>query len=261
MVRNDLGKTRIGEVSYTKYGTKAIIIQYFGRNDIVIRFEDGFQHTCHTTYQRFKNGNIKNPYDKTVYGIGYVGVGKYKTQINGVNTKEYNCWFNMFTRCYDNENRTKSHMRYIGCEVCEEWHNFQVFAEWFSQNYYEMKDENVQIDKDILIKGNKLYSPKTCCFVPESLNKFFTKSNSSRGKFPIGVSKDEDRDCFVAVCTNKYGEYKENLFKRFSTFNEAFLCYKNFKEMCCVKMANYYKNVLTQKVYDALINYKVDITD
>ena len=93
MVRNDLGKTRIGEVSYTKYGTKAIIIQYFGRNDIVIRFEDGFQHTCHTTYHRFKNGNIKNPYDKTVYGIGYVGVGKYKTQINGVNTKEYNCWF------------------------------------------------------------------------------------------------------------------------------------------------------------------------
>lgn len=84
-------KDRTGEVSYTKYGTKATIIQYLGRNDIEIMFNDEFQHTMHTTYRRFKNGNIRNPYDRTVYGIGYVGVGKYKTQINGVNTKEYNC--------------------------------------------------------------------------------------------------------------------------------------------------------------------------
>ena len=81
---------RVGEVSYTKYGTKAIIIEYIGRSDIVVRFDDEFQYTYHTTYQRFKRGEIKNPYDKTVYGRGYVGVGKYKTKINGKNTKEYN---------------------------------------------------------------------------------------------------------------------------------------------------------------------------
>lgn len=258
---NDLKQMRIGEVSYTKYGTKAIIIEYFARDDIVIRFDDNFQYTYHTTYQRFKNGKIKNPYDRTAYGIGYVGVGKFKTQINGRNTKEYNCWFNMFTRCYDNANRTKSHMRYIGCEVCKEWHDFQVFAAWFWQNYFFLDGEDIELDKDILIKGNKLYSPETCCFVPESLNKFFTKSNFSRGKYPIGVSKDMERNCFVAVCTNKYGKVKEKLFKRFHNFEDAFLCYKDFKEKCCVQMAEYYKDILSNNVYNALIKYKVEITD
>ena len=255
-------KDRVGEVSYTKYGTKATIIQYFGRNNIKIKFNDDFGYVCNTTYKRFKDGNIKNPYDRTVYGIGYIGVGKYKTQINGENTKAYNCWFNMFTRCYDNENRTKSHMRYIGCKVCEEWHNFQTFAKWFEENYYEIESENIQIDKDILFKGNKLYSPKTCCFVPESINKLFTKSNSSRGKYPIGVSQDKERDCFVAVCTNKYGkDIKERLYKRFKTFKEAFECYKSFKEKCCLQMAEYYKTIIASNVYDALVNYKVEITD
>ena len=96
--------------------------------------------------------------------------------------------------------------------------------------------------------------------MPESLNKFFTKSNSSRGKFPVGVSKDIDRNCFV-VCTNKYGEVIEKLFRRFTNFEDAFLCYKEFKEKCCVHMAEYYKNVLSKNVYNALINYKVEITD
>ena len=186
---------------------------------------------------------------------------KNKTKENGKNTKAYNCWFNMFTRCYDNEHRTKSHIRYIGCTVCDEWHNYQNFAKWFNENYYESTNENIEIDKDILIKGNKIYSPQTCCFVPESINRFFTKSNSSRGKYPIGVSKDKDRGCFVAVCTNEYDGTKNTLYKRFQTFEEAFECYKEFKEKCCYQMAEHYKTIISNDVYNALINYKVEIFD
>ena len=252
---------RIGEVSYTKYGTPAIIIEYRGRNDITIKFLDNHEYVTNTTYHKFKNKNMKNPYDKTVYGIGYIGVGKYKTKENGKNTKVYNCWFNMFTRCYDNEHRTKSHIRYIGCTVCDEWHNYQNFAKWYDEHYYEITDENIEIDKDVLIKGNKIYAPDKCCFIPESINRFFTKSNSSRGKYPIGVSKDKDRNCFVAVCTNKYGCMKNTLYKRFQTFEEAFYCYKAFKEKCCHQMAEYYKSIISDDVYNALINYQVEIFD
>lgn len=252
---------RTGEVSYTKYGTEARIIKYFGRNDIVVQFQDNHKYEAHSTYKCFKEGILKNPYDRTMFGIGYIGVGKYNTKENGCNTKAYNCWANMFIRCYDNENRKKCHIRYVGCSVCEEWHNFQIFADWYYKNYFDSITEKTNIDKDILIKGNKIYSPETCCFVPESINVFFTKSNLSRGKYPIGVSEDKNRNCFVAACTNKYADIKKSIYKRFNTYEEAFICYKQFKENCCKEMAEYYKSLISQSVYEALMSYTVDIND
>lgn len=133
-----------------------------------------------------KMGNIKNTYLPTVYSIGYLGEGEFKPTFKGKRTKEYSTWQGMLQRCYD-EKFNNRHISYKKCEVCEEWHCFQNFAEWFYENYRPEIMQGWQLDKDILVKGNKIYSPETCCFLPQRINKLLTKNNRVRGEYPIGV--------------------------------------------------------------------------
>ena len=86
----------------------------------------------------------------------------------------------MLRRCYD-EKLHKKYPTYIDCKVCEEWLNFQNFAKWYYNNYYEIENEKICLDKDILHKGNKIYSPDNCVFVPNNINVLFVKSDKSRG--------------------------------------------------------------------------------
>jgi hypothetical protein len=124
---------------------------------------------------------------KRLHGVGYLGKGEYKSFENGKNTRQYMIWYSMINRCY-NEKYHKKLPTYKDCTVSEEWHNFQNFASWYDQNYYEVNGEKMALDKDILIKGNKVYSSETCIFVPQFINSLFTKCNAIRGEFPIGVS-------------------------------------------------------------------------
>jgi hypothetical protein len=121
-----------------------------------------------TTLQNIKNGQIKNPYHKSVYGIGYYGIGKYSARINNVKSEEYVKWFSMFFRCYDEKYHQK-HPTYIGCSVSSEFHNFQNFAEWYNRTKYECSYP-LELDKDFLYDGNRIYSPKTCCLLPKEIN-------------------------------------------------------------------------------------------
>lgn len=74
----------------------------------------------------------------------------------------------MMNRCYGDKHKY-SQYSYKGCTVCEEWHNYQNFAKWYEDNYYNCEEE-LELDKDIIIYGNKLYSPETCLFVPKLVN-------------------------------------------------------------------------------------------
>lgn len=182
-----------------------------------------------------------------IYEIGYIGQGKY----NSANRLPYSIWNDMFKRCYSKKyHSTKP--TYIDCSVAEEWLNFQNFAEWFEENYIE----GFQLDKDILVKGNKIYSSKTCCFVPVEINSLFTKSNKIRGIYPIGVRKNKNQiEAFLSInSTQKYlGVFK--------SVNEAFEAYKVAKESNIQKIAEKWKDKISDKVYQAMYNYKVEITD
>lgn len=112
-----------------------------------------------------RRGGVKDRLAPSVCGVGYVGEGRFKPSIDGKQTKIYSTWSSMITRCYNKNNQTRQ-PTYIGCSVCEEWHNFQNFAKWMNEMDYEGK----QLDKDIKIKGNKVYSPNTCMFVSHSEN-------------------------------------------------------------------------------------------
>ena len=111
----------------------------------------------------------------------------------------------------------------------------------------------MNLDKDILIKGNKIYSPETCIFVPKNINLLFVKSDAKRGDYPIGVNYNKRSGKFVARC----GEYGKRVnLGTFRTPEEAFNAYKNAKMDRICELANFYysKNAIKKEVYDNLIN-------
>ena len=169
----------------------------------------------------------------------------------------YNVWVSMIGRCYTTNTRPRD-KSYIGCEVCQDWLTYSNFYNWFydPHNGY-IKGHN--LDKDIISKGNKIYSPSTCCFIPQELNKVFTKRKSRRGEFPIGViiSKSGKYDSRIKI--NK----KDYYLGAYTTIEDAFNAYKNAKERHIRNVAEKYfqEGKITEKVYNALMKYEVEITD
>lgn len=234
-------------------GSMMCCVRYGGSNDVDVYFPRYNYLAEHITYGQFKSGSVKCPYEPTVFGYGYIGQGIYKTRENGKPTREYATWLNMLCRCYNTKFHEK-HETYKGCIVCEEWHNFQNFADWYNENYYEIPGEKTSLDKDIISKGNKIYSPKTCCFVPQSINTLFIKRDALRGDLPIGVSYNKQYKKYTASCNNKcLGKY--------DTPEEAFNSYKQFKEAFIKKVADQYKDLIPEKLYNAMYDYEVDIDD
>lgn len=170
-------KDRTGEKVYNKQGYKMWILKYESANNITIQFESGY--VVSSKYVNFITGNIKDPYSKSVYGVGYLGEGKYKASENGKNTKAYATWSSMLQRCYDKSNNHNLET-YKDCTVCGEWHNFQNFAKWYEENYYEVKNKKLHLDKDIKYNDNKIYSPWTCLLVPSDINLMFRKNTRPR---------------------------------------------------------------------------------
>ena len=168
----------------------------------------------------------------------------------------------MLTRCYS-EKEHKKHPTYIDCEVRDEWRNFQNFAKWYENNYYTVKGEIMHLDKDILVKHNKIYSPETCIFVPQAINKLFVKSDKSRGSSVIGTSplKNGKYRAYCQIFNPETGKSKRSHLGVYNTQEKAFEVYKQFKEKNIKEVADYYKEQIPINLYNALYRYKVEITD
>ena len=261
---------RKGEKNYNNFGSEMIIVNsYMKFNDkhkrnytyIDVYFPKYNWTFKDATYSNFKNGNIKCPYEKRYFGIGYLGEGKYKVSENRKSTKVYDTWHSMLRRCYDKKYQEK-YPTYKNCEVCEEWLCFQNFAKWYYENYYEIKDEKMCLDKDILFKHNKIYSPDTCMFMPERINLLFTKSDKSRGDSVIGTSLKNGK--YRVQCWSfdpESGKSKQEYFGYYDSQEKAFEIYKYYKEKNIKQVADYYKDKIPEKLYDGLYRYEVDITD
>ena len=261
----DIITERIGEENYNKYGTLMRLITYNHASSVLIEFQDKYKAIIHTSYQCFKNGTVTNPYDKVVYGKGYMGQGKYSSRENNKKTDCYNTWYKMIERCYD-EKYHKKYSTYIDCEVCEEWLCFQNFAKWYEEYYYEIEGQRMHLDKDILVKGNKIYSPDTCIFVPLRINELFTKSNAIRGEYPIGIYYCKQTNKLKVQCNiydNKLCKEKRIGLGCFSLNKpfQAFTTYKNFKENYIKQVADEYKELIPLKLYKAMYEYQVEIND
>ena len=252
---------RTGEERINNFGSKMIIKEYRKYSDIDVYFPEYDWIFKHTRYDSFKNGKIKCPYEPRYFGVGYLGEGKYKMSIDGKHTDEYNIWYNALRRCY-NPKLQEKRPTYKGCRVEDYLLNFQHMGEWIEDNYYEVPGEVMCLDKDILYKGNKIYSRDTCIFVPERINLLFTKRGNDRGKDPIGVYQLSSCNYQVS-CNNGYG--KVIYLGTYSTEEEAFQVYKEYKERVIKNVIDSYEGKIPEPFYSklkvAMYNYKVEIDD
>lgn len=257
-------------LSYKRLGTELInnqgclmkCIEYNTNKDIVVEFQDEYKHKVHTSWYKFQTGSVKNAYFPDVYDVGSIG-NKYPSKENGHNTKEYITWRSVLKRCFDNNLKEKC-PTYKDVICCKEWLLFENFYEWLhsQENFEKWKVlDRSAIDKDIIVKGNKIYSPDTCCLVPDYVNLIFTKNQERRGKYPIGVCYHKSSNSFHAVLTNNT---RTQSLKYYKTPEEAFYFgYKPAKEAYIKQVAQeeYGKGNITKKCYEAMINYQVEIAD
>lgn len=252
---------RTGEKRLNNFGSEMVIVDYRGCMDVDVYFPEYDWVYKSVTYQKFKDGGVKCPYERSVYGVGYFGNGEYKAWENGKNTRIYNTWYDMLKRCYDKEYHKKQ-PTYKNCTVCDEWLNFQNFARWYEENYYEIEGEVMCLDKDILFKGNKIYSPETCVIVPQAINKLFTKRQNDRGDSTIGTSPVDGKYMVRCHMINpKTGKSKRKYLGIYDTQEKAFKIYKYYKEKNIKMVADYFREQIPDKLYDALYNYEVEIDD
>jgi len=154
----------IGDILKTRSCGNIEVLQIDGHNKIKIKFLDTGSVVV-SSAGNIRKGVVRDFMAKKTFGVGFVGVGSYKASVNRSHTKQYQTWKGMMQRCYS-KFWHKRHPTYIGCTVCDDWHNFQVFAEWFDSNYVD----GCELDKDILVKGNKVYCPDMCLFVSKNEN-------------------------------------------------------------------------------------------
>lgn len=251
---HDYKKIRTGETGVNKNGIPMVIKEYTNKRNVIVEFPSTGE-IVRCEYSQFAKGSIKSHFSPSVYGVGIVGLET--TKINGKIVKSYKTWSSLLERCYANKpNRNKT---YVNCTVADEWVYYSNFKKWFDENYYEIDNEKMELDKDILVKGNKIYSPEACVFVPHSINTLFIKSNTTRGKYPIGVNYKKS--------INKYQARYSDINKKsvylgcFETVIDAFYAYKIAKENYIKEVADKYKNYIPNKLYEAMYNYQIDIND
>lgn len=247
-------KERYGEdrfdmsrVEYKNNRTKVVIgCKYHGWFEVTpLHHLEGFGGCKDCMNKRRRN---------VIFGFGYNDVR------NGTLHPLYMIWRGAIERCYSERKRSVAHT-YSDCQVCDEWRSFSKFLEWAESEQSGYVD-GYALDKDILIKGNKVYSPGTCCFVPQEINNL-VKKYVSTGRDPVGVVEKRGKyDAYLGMkitTGNKHVKYLGT----FLTVEDAKNAYKTAKESYIKGVAQKYYNEgkITKRVYDALMKYEVEITD
>ena len=252
---NDVTKDCVGKVFTSKLSGDFKIVKYNGATDVEIQFlKTGFEMVSQLT--AIRNGNVKDRYLPSVCGVGILGA-KYPSEINGIRTREYGLWKRMLERCYSDKYQ-KKYPTYEDCEVSDNFKSYEYFYEWCN-NQVGFSNQGWHLDKDLLMKSNKIYSESACVFIPQEINKVLVKHEASRGKHLIGVCWCKTHKAFKAqVNRNKGGLGHLGYFK---TEIEAFKAYKQAKESLIKELAEKWKSQIDERAYEALMKYTVEITD
>ena len=252
---NNVTKDCVGKVCKSLNSGDFKIVKYNDSKNVEVQFlKTGFETVAQLT--NIRNGNVKDPYVPSVHGVGVLGT-KYSPSINGVKTKEYTIWRNMLERCYS-DTYQKKYPTYEGCGVSENFKSYEYFYEWCNKQI-GFGVEGRHLDKDLLIKSNKVYSEDTCVFIPKEINILLTKRESMRGEHLIGVCWSKTHKAFVAMVSKNKG--KQEHLGYFNTELEAFNAYKVAKEDFVKEQANRWNGKIDIRAYNALMNYEVNIDD
>ena len=266
---------KVGDEIETLQGYKVTIVDIVksskpkGSNnpfDYTVQFENGLE-LFNITQKLIDNRNIQYPFHPTVFGVGYIGVGKYtsttkdsyRSTAKGL-SKAYATWQGMLGRCYCPIVQ-KRQPTYKGDTVHPYWHNYQNYAKWFYGNYVE----GFGISKNIFYKKCTVYSEKTCCFVPMDISNAFIKRKTNKSHLPIGVDMSSKTKFSSSITTIKYTKdgvvHNTEFFGTFDVVEDAFIPYKQAKEKQLRYYASFWKDLLKPDVQEALRNHKVEIDD
>ena len=242
-------------ILYESSSGKFKIISYKDSKNVRVKFIDTGYETS-VQLGNIKSGKVKDRYLPSVYGVGIIG-DKYQVSEDGVHTKEYGLWKNMLRRCYSDTYK-KKYPTYIDCKCSENFKSYEYFYEWCNEQI-GFGNEGFELDKDLLTKGNKVYSENSCIFIPTEINTLLVKSEASRGECLIGVYWSNTNKAFVArVNKSKGGSEWLGLF---NTEIEAFNAYKVAKESFVKEQAEKWKSQIDERAYNALMKYEIDIND
>ena len=256
---NDVNyKDCVGVVCKSNLSGDFKIVKYNDKTNVQIQFlKTGYETSARL--HNIRKGEVKDPYIPSVFGVGILG-NKYPSAVNGVKTKEYILWYSMLTRCYSDTHQ-KKYPTYIGCEVSNNFKSYEYFYEWCNKQV-GFRNSGWHLDKDLLIKGNKVYSEDSCIFIPTEINTVLIKCTASRGEYLIGVYWHKTNKAFAAQVSKSKG--KQECLGYFKTETEAFNSYKKAKkakEAFIKEQANKWKSQIDERAYNALMNYQVEITD
>lgn len=233
----------------TNEGEEVQVIKVNSKKSVDIQFDIGFIMTVRI--DNLLRGKVKNPYYKSLYNVGYHGVGRYKTTINKKKTTAFISWESMLARCYSKTFLVKN-PTYIGVRVCEAWHCFQNFAEWFESKYNPEKMKGWHLDKDILSGKDKIYSPETCCLINQHINNMYLSRRKKLIDKPIGVRFVNGK--YIARMSKKN---EKSWTGYFDTEEEAISEFNIQKELYTLEVVKKYEDLLDPVVYEKLIKKQI----
>lgn len=241
----------IGKEFNTTHSGKCVIINVVNKKKIIVEFEDGYQTVC--SLANLKAGVAYNPFHPKLYGKGFMGVGEYRAKIGKSIHPYYDAWRGALRRCYDPKWHEKW-PRYTNCTVEKQWNNYQVFCEWSEKQVFEV---GYKLDKDLLVAGNKVYGPDTCVYLPNELNCIIADQWKMDRGLPKGVSISAHPRArnkkFVASLQRK--NTKNFNLGYFETPEEASEVYKREKEKYVKERAEFWKDRISKRAYEGLINW------
>lgn len=250
----------IDKLFTTNQGCKIKIIEFNSAISVKVEFQDEYKATAFATMQNIREGSVSNPYHKSLMGVAFYGEpeGTYDECRNLLPI-----WRSMYARAGPkrSKNFLKKRARYQECSIEASWNNFANFYAWAKEQ--KGHDLGFELDKDILYKGNKIYSAHTCCFVPAIINTVLLINPGSRNKTPVGV-RVKDRGIngdYIGVSIMDPINKKPLTKWGFESVEDAFNWYKLNKERFVKELADLYKDQIEDKVYNALMNYTVNIND
>ena len=248
----------VGDVFETKYNGKLEVIKYQDAVNVTVRFlNTGYETTVEAS--QIRTGEVRDWTLPKAFGVGVMEDADIS--LRDAYPKHKQLWQNMLSRCYNNN--TEYVGKYESCSVSEYFLHFKNFRLWCDEqvgfNEKDDKGKAFALDKDVLIKGNLLYSENTCCFIPREINNLLLTSKNLRGDLPVGVQRTKTKVVRFLAVLSKNGTQR-NL-GVYNTPEEAFLAYKQAKEAYIKDVANKWKDQIDHRVYEALLNYKVEITD
>lgn len=209
----------------------------------VVFLETGFKTTTHIAL--ITRGEVKDCFKPTVQGFGIIGTENVRDD-EGVILETYRKWESMIGRVYSKSVKTGMSITPISAPLYLKTFVGLKISEVGVKNKSVFGNQGWHLDKDILVKGNKVYSPETCRFVPPELNSLLVNSRATRGEFPVGVYYDVSRSKFQSYI-RMHGKRKH--LGRFVTPEEAFQAYKQAKEDYIKEVAELYKDQIDIRVF------------